>query len=62
MQKALTVLGSLMTCTSHFQPAVSGRKRTAWAMRRSVISRTVAARSLSASIFFFLLSWPIMEL
>jgi hypothetical protein len=51
-----------MTCTSHFQLADSGRKRTACAISRSVISRTFCARSLSASIFCFLEKLPIIEL
>src|SRR5688572_19838182 len=62
MQKALTVSGSLITRTSQAHLAESGRKRTACAISRSVISRTLLARSLSASIFFFLSSWPIIEL
>src|SRR5688572_19588947 len=61
MQKALTVLSSLITCTSHFQLAESGRKRTACATSLSVISRTFCVRSDSASIFFFLPSSPIIE-
>ena len=61
MQKALTVFGSLITCTSQAQLAVSGRKRTACAISRSVISRTFATRGVPASICFFLSSWPIIS-
>jgi hypothetical protein len=60
MQKAFTCFGSSMTCTSHFQLAESGRKRTACAIRRSVISRTRCARGVSVSTCFFLDRPPIM--
>src|SRR5688572_10790720 len=62
MQNAFTVFGSLITCTSQAQLAESGRKRTACAIRRSVISRTFSARGVPVSICFFLSSWPIIWL
>ena len=54
MQKAFTVFGSLITCTSHFQLLASGRTRTACWTRRSVISFTFSARGVPVSICFFL--------
>jgi len=53
MQKALTVFGSLITCTSQLHFAESGRKRTACAIRRSVIWRTFS-RAASRLDFLFL--------
>ena len=62
MQKAFTVFGSLMSCTCQAQPAESGRKRTAWAISRSVIARTRSARGVPVSTWFFLVSPPIIWL
>jgi hypothetical protein len=54
MQKALTVFGSSITCTSQDHFAESGRTRTASFTSLSVISLTLCARGVPVSIFFFL--------
>jgi hypothetical protein len=50
MHQALTVSGSSMTATLHFQSAEDGRMAMAWATSRSVmpLTRRIKARSLES--------------
>jgi len=62
MQNALITFGSLITSICQFQFAVSGRKRTACAISRSVMSWICLTRGVPVSSFPRLPSLPIIEL
>ena len=58
MQKALIVFGSSITSICQCQLAESGRKRTAWAISRSVISWTFLTRAVPVFDFAVALELP----